>query len=138
MRSLVRSIRRSKRSPWRARAVWFAVAVGALLFITLAVRNMLRRDALWEWRRGLESMSANASWPSWRSEWPPLPAPPRRNLRLGDLRGPYAYAAQSREALRYIPCYCGCVGIGHRSNVDCYITEFLPDGTPHWTDHAFT
>ena len=128
----------SKRSTWRARAVWSAVALIALALIGLAVRNMIRLNALVEWRRGLEAESGGVTWPSWRAEWPPLPAPRRRDLRLGDLRGPYAFAAENGETLRHIPCYCGCVGIGHRSNLDCYVTEFHPDGTPIWTDHAFT
>ena len=114
------------------------MALAVLVFVALTARNMRRLNALVEWRRSLESESANAFWPSWRSQWPTLPAPPQRDLLLGDLRGPYAFAAQHSDALQHIPCYCGCVRIGHRSNLDCYITGFLPDATPVWTDHAFT
>jgi Protein of unknown function with PCYCGC motif len=32
----------------------------------------------------------------------------------------YAYAATAPQILEWIPCYCGCVGMGHRSNLDCY------------------
>jgi hypothetical protein len=128
----------SKRSRWRARAAWSAVALGVVVVVALSVRNLHRLNSLVEWRRSLESGSVNVSWPSWRSQWPTLPAPRERDLLLGDLRGPYAFAAQHTDALRHVPCYCGCVRIGHRSNLDCYITGFLPDATPVWTDHAFT
>lgn len=32
----------------------------------------------------------------------------------------YAYAATAPQILQWIPCYCGCAGMGHRSNVDCF------------------
>jgi hypothetical protein len=128
----------SKRSRWRARAAWSAVALAVVVVVVLSVRNLHRLNSLVEWRRSLQFGSVNTSWPSWRSQWPPLPAPRERDVLLGDLRGPYAFAAQHSDALQHIPCYCGCVRIGHRSNLDCYITRFLPDATPVWTDHAFT
>lgn len=41
----------------------------------------------------------------------------------------YRYAVANADALRYIPCYCGCGRSGHTSNRDCYIREVRPDGT---------
>lgn len=35
----------------------------------------------------------------------------------------YRFALSNQELLRGIPCYCGCVGVGHRSNLDCYLRE---------------
>jgi hypothetical protein len=32
----------------------------------------------------------------------------------------YAYAAAHPEVLRWMPCYCGCVAMDHRSNLDCF------------------
>ncbi|HEX8940634.1 MAG TPA: PCYCGC motif-containing (lipo)protein [Candidatus Limnocylindrales bacterium] len=41
----------------------------------------------------------------------------------------YAYALSHQGSLRYIPCYCGCSGSGHRSNLDCYLKP-RQDGAP--------
>ena len=32
----------------------------------------------------------------------------------------YAFALRVPHVLSWIPCYCGCEGMGHRSNLDCY------------------
>lgn len=44
------------------------------------------------------------------------------------VRAAYAYAARGDRLLRYIPCYCGCGSIGHRSSHDCFVAEMLADG----------
>ncbi|HEY6057855.1 MAG TPA: PCYCGC motif-containing (lipo)protein [Candidatus Limnocylindrales bacterium] len=33
----------------------------------------------------------------------------------------YAYAMQAPQILQWMPCYCGCGGMGHGSNLDCYL-----------------
>lgn len=48
----------------------------------------------------------------------------------------YRYAATNGEALRYIPCFCGCGNIGHQSNADCYVAERLADGSITFTSHG--
>jgi hypothetical protein len=40
----------------------------------------------------------------------------------------YRYALTHPEVLQYMPCFCGCVDQGHKSNKDCYIQQALPDG----------
>lgn len=45
------------------------------------------------------------------------------------VRGAYAYAVAHPEILRYIPCYCGCIAAGHRSNEDCFVDERLAGGS---------
>lgn len=50
----------------------------------------------------------------------------------------YRYAADRGEALEYIPCFCGCAGIGHRSNRDCYVKARYADGTVTYTSHGAT
>lgn len=40
----------------------------------------------------------------------------------------YRYAVGHRDVLQYIPCFCGCVNVGHTSNFDCYVREVYPDG----------
>lgn len=54
-----------------------------------------------------------------RDEWPPI-----FWRASADARTAYRYAVgdpSARGLLAYIPCYCGCGGIGHRSNLDCYL-----------------
>ena len=45
------------------------------------------------------------------------------------IRDAYLFALAHPEVLRYMPCYCGCEEVGHRSNVDCFIDAVQPDGT---------
>ncbi|MBZ0292062.1 MAG: PCYCGC domain-containing protein [Anaerolineae bacterium] len=33
----------------------------------------------------------------------------------------YRLAVANPDLLRDIPCYCGCVYMGHRNNLDCYV-----------------
>ncbi len=46
----------------------------------------------------------------------------------------YRFALMNEEVLRYIPCYCGCGGVGHTSNYDCFVDEVRPDGTVVFDD----
>ena len=48
----------------------------------------------------------------------------------------YRFAAAHGEPLRYMPCFCGCERIGHRSNEDCYITERHSDGRITFNSHS--
>ena len=50
----------------------------------------------------------------------------------------YRFAVANGEALRYIPCYCGCGNerVGHKSNADCYVAERFSDGRVTFTSHA--
>ncbi len=41
----------------------------------------------------------------------------------------YAFHVTSGGLMRYIPCFCGCTGSGHRNNRDCYIKEVHADGS---------
>ena len=67
---------------------------------------------------------------------------PRRELPdFARSRGPkvaelYRFAVEQGRDLDYIPCYCGCKNIGHRSNRDCYIKSFNGDGTVTYTSHG--
>lgn len=44
----------------------------------------------------------------------------------------YHYAVTHPEIVQWMPCYCGCDGMGHGSNLDCYIKP--ADGT--FEEHA--
>jgi len=50
--------------------------------------------------------------------------------------GAYRFAAANPQALKFIPCYCGCQYQGHGSNWNCYIEGEGADGTPIFTPHA--
>ena len=52
------------------------------------------------------------------------------------VRTAYRFAAAKPDALRNVPCYCGCGSIGHTSNLACYISEYGSDGEPVFADHA--
>lgn len=52
------------------------------------------------------------------------------------VRTAYQFAVTNPDALKNVPCYCGCGAIGHKSNLACYITEFGADGKPVFDDHA--
>lgn len=133
----LRSIRRPSGSVWSTRVAWAVLGTAAVVFVVVVVINLRRHDALVRWRANLEAATGNPAWPAWSPEWPELPAPRQRQITAG-LRGVYAYAATHKEVLGHIPCYCGCVREGHRSNLSCYVTEFRADGTPVWTDHSFS
>ena len=43
----------------------------------------------------------------------------------------YHYAINHPQIVKWMPCYCGCGGMGHESNLACYVK---PDGT--FEEHA--
>ena len=48
----------------------------------------------------------------------------------------YRFAVDHAGKLEYIPCFCGCKDIGHRSNRDCYVKSFNRDGTITYTSNG--
>jgi hypothetical protein len=56
----------------------------------------------------------------------------------GEIARLYRYAVEHGDELQYIPCFCGCGRFGHKSNRDCYVKSFNPDGTLTFTSHAAT
>ncbi len=54
-----------------------------------------------------------------------------------DMQNIYAAAAQHKELLENIPCYCGCGNTaGHRDNYDCFVHENRDDESLVWDDHG--
>ena len=47
----------------------------------------------------------------------------------------YQFAYANPSAAREVPCYCGCVGLGHVSSYDCYIQQGA-DGAAALEPHA--
>ncbi len=59
-------------------------------------------------------------------------------VRTADVRTQEAYrfATANPDAAAEVPCYCGCVGLGHASSADCYIAEMTADGVIEYDMHA--
>lgn len=74
-------------------------------------------------QRGAGALAPLAARPA-ANEWPDLfwRATP-------EVQEAYRYALANRDVLQYMPCFCGCVAAGHRSNYDCYVREARADGT---------
>jgi hypothetical protein len=49
----------------------------------------------------------------------------------------YAFALQNGNAIDWMPCFCGCDAMDHRSNLDCYLKR-SPAGSAQisWEEHA--
>ena len=47
----------------------------------------------------------------------------------------YQYAMEHPLVLAWMPCYCGCGGVGHASNLDCYF-EPSAGGSIVFEEHA--
>lgn len=52
------------------------------------------------------------------------------------VRAAYQFAVQHPEALAHQPCYCGCGGMGHTSNLSCFVKDRAADGTITFDTHA--
>jgi hypothetical protein len=48
----------------------------------------------------------------------------------------YAYALEHPQVIRWMPCYCGCAGMGHRSNLDCYLQRSETVARTTFEEHA--
>jgi len=48
----------------------------------------------------------------------------------------YQFAVVNPEALKNVPCYCGCGAVGHTSNYSCYVQEVKPSGEIVFDQHA--
>lgn len=48
----------------------------------------------------------------------------------------YQFAISNPDALKNVPCYCGCGAVGHTSNYSCYVKEIKPSGEVVYDAHA--
>lgn len=48
----------------------------------------------------------------------------------------YAYALARPDVLQWLPCYCGCVAMDHRSNLDCFFRGREVPGSFAFEEHA--
>ncbi len=52
------------------------------------------------------------------------------------VREAYQFALANPNAVKSVPCYCGCGAMGHTSNYSCYVKEAKADGTTVFDEHA--
>ena len=48
----------------------------------------------------------------------------------------YAYALYHPQIVQWMPCYCGCARMDHRSNLDCYLKRAVPGQATQFEEHA--
>lgn len=48
----------------------------------------------------------------------------------------YAYALYNPQVVQWMPCYCGCARMDHRSNLDCYLKRAAPGQKTQFEEHA--
>ncbi len=53
-------------------------------------------------------------------------------------REAYSYAVAHPEVLSKLPCFCGCVNVGHANNEDCFVDSRLDDGSIMYDRHGST
>ena len=71
--------------------------------------------------------------PAMKAAWAARPAYARQDARTEEA---YAYAMASPAVLRWMPCYCGCGGMGHGSNLDCFFKPTMAGLAPTFEEHA--
>lgn len=62
--------------------------------------------------------------------------PPAMQSAPTRVREAYQFAVANPDALKNVPCYCGCGAMGHTSNYACYVKSVQSDGTPIFDEHA--
>jgi len=48
----------------------------------------------------------------------------------------YAYALERPDVIEWLPCYCGCAAMDHRSNLDCFFKPRGPGEGIAFEEHA--
>jgi hypothetical protein len=48
----------------------------------------------------------------------------------------YSFAVEHPEVLSYLPCSCGCEGMGHNSNWNCYVKSVMASGEVIFDNHG--
>lgn len=86
---------------------------------------------------GIALLSACSSSPSVAVELAPVDSlPPVIQQAPEAVRLAYQFAAANPEALKNVPCFCGCQALGHTNNYDCYIQAAPTGGEIIFDEHA--
>jgi hypothetical protein len=123
-----------RRTPFTRRDAAILLALAGLFVVAPIIMTMMRNDRFFQTQNRWRSSIA------WDRTWPDLPpSTSRTRLRPGIARAIYAFAGKEADVLEHIPCYCGCVTQGHRSNADCYVKHRSVDArVTEWNDHGLT
>jgi hypothetical protein len=62
--------------------------------------------------------------------------PPEMQSAPAAVRTAYQFAAANPQVSMNVPCYCGCVSIGHTSNFRCYVSRVDAGGIFVYDAHA--
>ncbi len=96
-----------------------------------------RLNLLWLVAVLLPTLTACATTPSRELKLAPASLLPDSIQRApARVREAYQFAIANPDALKNVPCYCGCGAVGHTSNYACYVKEAKPDGTFVFDEHA--
>lgn len=87
---------------------------------------------------GISACSASTGGEEVHLAMMPLEAMPSyvQNVASPVVQEAYQFSAANPDILKTIPCYCGCRGIGHVSNYDCYVSDIGADGKIVFDNHA--
>ncbi len=112
--------------------------------------GIARRAFLYGAGAAVAGLAAWQLWPAASGGAPPVTTDaigdriqtlPRGQLPVfasGEAQALYRYVVEHGDELQYVPCFCGCARVGHKSNRDCYIKAFNANGTLTFTSHAAT
>ena len=90
----------------------------------------------------MPTLSSAASMPAMPGDAPPADASeawaarPAFVLVTAQTQEAYAYALYQPQVIKWMPCYCGCGGMGHRSNLDCYLKPGQAGRRTVFEEHA--
>jgi hypothetical protein len=48
----------------------------------------------------------------------------------------YRYALERPDVIQWMPCFCGCAAMEHRSNLDCFLRARMTAGAVAFEEHA--
>jgi hypothetical protein len=73
---------------------------------------------------GAAAEATTVSMPGHNHPMAPLTDMPLQ-VRVGEprMQEAYQFSVANREISEQMPCYCGCVGIGHETLYDCYVSS---------------
>ncbi len=88
------------------------------------------------------SALAGCSSPGTMSGGPDLKMTPMADMPASVQQAPvtvreaYQFAVANPDALKNVPCFCGCGAAGHTSNYSCYVKEVKSTGEVVFDQHA--
>ena len=96
------------------------------LYVLVPISALLLASGIW--------LLTSRTKPTAASQTPQFPA----WIQAGGpkARRAYTQAVAHQEELHYIPCYCGCGGVGHKAVVDCHIADVADDGSITYDRHS--